>query len=250
MHLTCEEIQRYHDDGYLIFPALIQRALIADYKRILDELVSATESMESAQCGHSLQPDACGNPIPGRLFKVQGVCCVDPRMLDLAREPAIIERVGTLIGPQLHMFGSKFFPMLPRGGTSTGWHQDNHYFGTDSDRVVSCGIYLEDSDRSNGCLRVLPKSHLRGELVEHSVGDGKMAHGQWTEVDESQANFVECPAGTVVLFSANLLHGAGTNNSDRSRYSTAWHYIPADMNLERFPFGEYEDRHDVTGWNG
>ena len=96
--------------------------------------------MKSSQAGHSLQPDSEGNPIPGRLFKVQGGCCVDPRMLDLAREPAIIERVSTLIGPQLHMFGSKFFPMLPHGGTPTGWHQDNRYLGTDSDRVVSCGI--------------------------------------------------------------------------------------------------------------
>ena len=64
-------------------------------------------------------------------------------------------------------------------------------------------------------------------------------------MDESQALFVECPAGTVVLFSANLLHGAGTNTSDRSRYSTAWHYIPADLDLEQFPFGEYEDRHVI-----
>jgi hypothetical protein len=247
MTLTAEDIHRYHADGYLIFPALIHGERLAHYKHILDELVSVTESMGSSQAGHSLQPDADGNPIPGRLFKVQGVCCLQPRMLDLAREPTIIERVAALIGPQLHMFGSKFFPMLPRGGTSTGWHQDNHYFGTDSDRVVSCGIYLEDADRSNGCLRLLPRSHLHGELVEHSAGEGKMAHGSWTEVDETEADLLECPAGTVVLFSANLLHGAGTNDSDRSRYSTAWHYIPADMELEMFPFGKYEDRHDVTG---
>jgi ectoine hydroxylase-related dioxygenase (phytanoyl-CoA dioxygenase family) len=82
-------------------------------------------------------------------------------------------------------------------------------------------------------------------LVEHTSGEGTFAHGNWTEVDESQALFVECPAGTVVLFSANLLHGAGTNTSDRSRYSTAWHYIPANLDLEQFPFGEYKDRHVI-----
>lgn len=246
MTLTTEDIQRYRAHGYLIFPALIHGKRLDHYKHILDELVTATEAMESPRGGHSLQPDAEGNPMPGRLFKVQGVCCVEPRMLDLAREPAIINRVATLIGPKLHMFGSKFFPMLPRGGTSTGWHQDNHYFGTNSDRVVSCGIYLEDADRSNGCLRLLPGTHLHGELVEHSAGQGKMAHGRWTEVNEAEAHFVECPAGTVVLFSANLLHGAGTNDSNRSRYSTAWHYIPADMELEKIPFG-HEDRYDMAG---
>ena len=44
----------------------------------------------------------------------------------------------------------------------------------------------------------------------------------------------------------NLLHGAATNRSDRSRYSTAWHYIPADLDLEPFPFGAYEDRHLIN----
>ena len=88
---------------------------------------------------------------------------MDARMVELAREPAIVERAAALIGPKLHMFGSKFFPMLPQGGTSTGWHQDNHYFGTNSDRVVSCGIYLDAADAGNGCLRLLPRSHASSE---------------------------------------------------------------------------------------
>jgi ectoine hydroxylase-related dioxygenase (phytanoyl-CoA dioxygenase family) len=50
-----------------------------------------------------------------------------------------------------------------------------------------------------------------------------------------------------VIFSANLLHGAYDNFSDRTRYSTAWHYIPGDLNMERFVRGEYSDRHIVRG---
>ena len=245
MSLTPEDLEHYHEEGYLIFPGLIHGEKLAHYKRVLDELVDRATSMQAPQDGFSLQPDDEGAPIPGRLFKVQGVCVAERRLLALARETEIVDRVASLIGPQLHMFGSKFFPMLPRGGTSTGWHQDNHYFGTNSDRVVSCGIYLEDTNRSNACLGLVPQSHLKGELVEHTPGQGIFAHGQWTEVDEAQAVYVECPGGTVVLFSANMLHGAAINTSERSRYSTAWHYIPADLDLERFPFGEYEDRHPV-----
>ena len=53
------------------------------------------------------------------------------------------------------------------------------------------------------------------------------------------------PAGTVTIFSANLLHGTTDNQSERTRYSTAWHYIPGDLVLERFPRGGYADRHLV-----
>ncbi|MEM7532603.1 MAG: phytanoyl-CoA dioxygenase family protein [Chloroflexota bacterium] len=245
MGLTSTEIQAFQNEGYLILPKLIHGEKLAHYKHVLDTLVERASVLSESRDGLNLQPDAEGNLIPGRLFKVQGVCVVEPRVLALAREPEITARVESLIGAQLHMFGSKFFPMLPHGGTSTGWHQDNHYFGTVSHRVVSCGIYLEETDESNGCLRLIPRSHLTGELVDHSFGAGTFAHGSWAQVDESQALSVECPAGTVVLFSANLLHGATTNSSNRSRYSTAWHYIPADLELEMFPFGEYEDRYAV-----
>ena len=51
------------------------------------------------------------------------------------------------------------------------------------------------------------------------------------------------PAGSVTLFSANLLHGTTDNEGQRTRYSTAWHYVPADLDLEHFPRGGYEDRH-------
>ena len=245
MILTSDEIRRFHDEGFLVFPALIHGPKLARYKCVLDVLVERSRGLQVSRKGFALQPDEEGKPMPGHLFKVQGVCVEEPKVLDLACEPEIVDRAAALIGPQLQMFGSKFFPMLPHGGTSTGWHQDNYYFGTNSGQVLSCGIYLERSDRSNGCLQLIPRSHRSGQLAEHMAGQGTFAHGSWTEVDKTRAIDVVCPGGTVVLFSANLLHGASTNTSDRSRYSTAWHYIPAELDLEMFPFGEYEDRHWV-----
>ena len=66
-------------------------------------------------------------------------------------------------------------------------------------------------------------------------------------VDESQAVDVVCRPGTVVFFSANLLHGAHPNLSVRTSYRTAWHYVPGDLALELFPRGVYRDRHTVRG---
>ena len=247
--LTADELERYESEGFLVFEALINGEKLAYYKAVFDELVERARAMNESTGHFNLQPDRDGKPIAGRLFKLQGVCAEDPRVLELAREPAIVDRVESLAGPDLHVFGTKFFPMIHRGGTSVGWHQDNHYFGTNSNRVVTCGIYLEDTDRENGCLQLIPRSHRSGHLVEHVFGTGEYAHGSWADVDESQAIDVECPGGTVLLFSANLLHSARQNHSDRTRYSTAWHYIPPDMLLEQFPPESYNDRHIVRGCN-
>src|SRR5690349_14047414 len=247
LQLTDEQVRRFGDEGYLILEAVIPDEKVAKYRAIFDELVERSRSLTTSQDGYNLAPDEEGRPIPGRLHKLQGVGVVDERVLGLAREPEILDRVESLIGPNIDVFGTKFYPMLVRGATSTGWHQDNHYFGTNSERVVSCAIYLEETDRVNGCLQVVPGSHRSGDLVEHESGTGIYAHGAWTEVREDQAVDVICPPGTAVLFSANLLHGARPNLSSRTSYRTAWHYIPGDMNLELFPRGSYKDRHIVRG---
>ena len=247
MRLTDEQVRRYGEEGYLILAGLIPADRLARYRGIFDELVEQSRALTESQGHFNLAPDEAGKPIPGRLHKIQGVGEVDQRVLDLAREPEILDRVESLVGPNLDVFGTKFYPMLVRGATSTGWHQDNHYFGTNSERVVSCAIYLEETTRENGCLQVVPGSHRGGQLVEHQSGTGIYAHGSWTGVSEDQAVDVICPPGTAVLFSANLLHGARPNLSGRTSYRTAWHYIPGDLDLAMFPRGDYKDRHLVRG---
>jgi len=247
MQLTQGEVRRFQEEGYLVLPALLPEAKRRAYRAMFDELVARSRELVASEGGFNLAPDADGRPIPGCLHKVQGVAVVDPRVLSLAREPEILDPVESLLGPDIDVFGTKFYPMDRAGATSTGWHQDNHYFGTDSERVVSCAIYLDETGPENGCLQVVPRSHQARVLVTHERGAGEMAHGSWTDVDEGAAVDVACPPGTAVLFSANLLHGARPNRSGRPSYRTAWHYIPGDLHLEMFPRGVYRDRHIVRG---
>ena len=243
--LTQDQVVQFQEDGFLLFEELINGDRLARYVEIFDELVERGRGLQEPASHFSLELETDGSPIPGLLHKVQGVCVVAPRILELASEPAILDRVSVLLGPDLDVFGTKFFPKLPGGGTSTHWHQDNYYFGTTSERVVSCGCYLEAANPDNGCLRVVPGSHRSRRIVEHRQKQGM--HGSWTDVDEAAAVDIAVPGGSVVLFSANLLHGTNDNRSNRSRYSTAWHYIPGDLALERFPRAGYEDRHNVLG---
>ena len=242
--LTNVEIAKFEREGYLVFESIIQGERLDYYRRVFDDLVSRGETLEEEEPHWTLEFDRDRQPIPGLLHKVQGVCVVEPKVLELAKEPAILDRVEPLLGPNIDVFGTKFFPKLPEGGTSTHWHQDNFYFGTDSDRIVSCGIYLEDADAENGCLKVVPGSHRVG-IFEHKRDPS--THGSWTQVDEEEAVDVVVPAGSVAIFSANLLHGSNDNHSSRTRYSTAWHYLPGDYNPEKFPRGEYADRFTVRG---
>ena len=241
--LTQEEVVRFREDGYLVFEGEIPQDRVRYYMSVFDGMVERARGLAEGEPHWSLELGEDGGPIAGLLHKVQGVCVVEPRVLELASEPALLDRVETLIGSRIDVFGTKFFPKLPAGGTSTHWHQDNYYFGTQWDQIVSCATYLEHTDKANGCLQVVPGSHLTGEIAPHEKRPN--SHGSWTQVDEARAVSVVVPAGSFVLFSANLLHGAMDNVSDRSRYSTAWHYMPADFVSDKFPKGQYEDRFSV-----
>lgn len=234
--------QSLDQDGYLILPALIGEPELGRFQRRFANWVERVAKEIPDDPAFSYAPDPDGRPRPGVLHKIQGVAVVDPTILELIAYPPLVDRVRELLGDDIDCFGTKFFPMDQPGATSTGWHTDNYYFGTNSERVVSCALYLHDTDTSNGCLRVVPGSH-RTDRPNHAPGAGTMAHGHWADIDETQAVDVVCPAGTAVLFSANLLHGARPNISGRPSYRTAWHYLPGDLNLEQFPRGIYRDRH-------
>ncbi len=245
MTLTPREIEQFKSAGYLIFEGLIPSDRLARYVALFDELLEKANRSPVGTPHLSYEKDGNGEQTPGLLHKIQGVCDYDARVLELARDAAIVNRIESLVVGDVDCFGTKFFPKLPGRGTSTSWHQDNFYFGTDTDRIISCGIYLEPTDAANGCLRVVPGSHKDGAIREHKPIPTR--HGSWTEVDESAAVDIVCPGGTAVFFSANLLHGAYDNRTaDRTRYSTAWHYLPADLALKGFERAGDPDRHAIT----
>ena len=174
---------------------------------------------------------------------------VDFRALDMAQEPEIGSRVERLIGPPMAIFGTKFIPNLLGVGTSVNWHQDYVYFNTGSGQIISCANCLEESDQSNDCLRVIPGSHKQG-ITEHDRSGPVDGKGYKVEIDESKAVDVVCPGGTVVLFSANMLHGTNDNEPDessgKSRYSTAWNYVKPDVDLPPYGSGSYADWHVLS----
>jgi len=257
-------LNRNFKNGYLIFPSAITGNKLALYKGVLESLTQqySNHSLTSGWNSKSAHADTefvlCfdkdGKPIPGKLSKIQGVGLVDPRILEMLSEPCIVDKVKALLQSQsLDVFGTKFYPLLPEGGTSVGWHQDNYYFGTTAESTLSCVIYFEETDKTNGCLRILPGSHKDG-IVKHTPGSGIFTFGEWATISKEQEQAVVdvvCTPGTVVLFSANVLHAAYPNLSkDHTSYRVACHWIPGDQKFgwrgTSFNRGEYKDRHIIV----
>lgn len=101
---------------------------------------------------------------------------------------------------------------LKAGGTSSGyssirWHLDFPVAHPLSP-VVTVGIYLDDSTRSNGCLAVIPRSH------RHPVG-----------VCSPEPLHVEARAGDVICHHERIYHGSGPMQNPAGQRATMYLYF-------------------------
>ena len=266
----------FRRDGYHIARGMFAAeapALMAEMRRLMDA-ADASDAAEwdgngASKYTVSYQPDAAtGAPIPGRIFKIQGIGLRSAATVAFLRDARLTSLAADLLDLRddeaLDAFGTKFFPLLPvhetangthTRSTSTAWHDDAHFFGTTSPRVLSMSLYLEDTDVETGCLQVVPGSHATygdgaDRETRYARGAKEAAHGEWVELDDAESPAdVVVPAGTPVFFDSRLLHGARHNTSpDRSSFRLIAHFVPADLALgwRGVDFGRgYADRYEV-----
>jgi non-heme Fe2+,alpha-ketoglutarate-dependent halogenase len=179
----------------------------------------------------------------------------DADLLDLYAHPAIVERVASLLGPDLLMWRSQFFPKYPKMG-GTGWHQASSYLN-ESMRIatlhppdirklfqLTAWIAVTDSTRENGCLRFVRGTHRRilpmaveeFDPIKHADNKsdrfGTRVLLPFTDVDPSRVVDIEMKAGQMVIFSERLMHGALPNSSaTESRLGMSARYIQPNVRI-------------------
>ena len=92
-----------------------------------------------------------------------------PWLTKHARHPKILDAVESVIGPNILLFGASVFSKKARDTRFVSWHQDAAYYGLDPQEEVTCWLGLTDADIENGCMKVLPGSHLGADAVHEET---------------------------------------------------------------------------------
>lgn len=119
-------------------------------------------------------------------------------------------RLPVLLSAAERLAGGCFFLAQVEGREPLGGygHQPLHRDGVGTGAVAAM-IYLDDYGPENGATRLIPR------------------HLDPGEPDESLAQVVEGQAGDVLVFDADMLHGATVNRSGARRRSLLLSYMPA-----------------------
>ena len=171
---------------------------------------------------------------------------------DLATHPAILDAVESVIGPDILMWSAQVFPKRARDPAYISMHQDGTYWGLLDGEVTTAWVALTESTRANGCMRLLPGSHLQSILPHDDTfaADNALTRGQevQAEYDEADVVDVELEPGQMSLHHVRAIHGSRSNGSSRPRVGFAIRFMTPGVKPENPPQGAALVRgHDPFG---
>jgi non-haem Fe2+, alpha-ketoglutarate-dependent halogenase len=240
--LTPEQIRSFYDNGYLgPFTLVPREQMLTRVQRMWDlwDAPSATYPpgtfRYAGDTATSKRPDEMSNEEYVRRFlNARDKHLQDLELLDLLTHPGVTDRVAQLLGPDLLLWRTQFFPKYAGMG-GTGWHQASSYLNEtmrvatlsppDLTRLFQLTVWIavNDSTPDNGCLRVvrgtqrriLPMALEDYDAAKHEANKserfGTMVMRPADPLPEADVVDLPMQAGQFVIFSERVMHGSRAN---------------------------------------
>ena len=265
MSLSHAEVERFHEDGYLVKRDVIPPA---DFIAIERALAGVVDEQITRLAGEGVIDETFADAsferrlalvcerYPDSLWEVMGPIFsgrfTGPEIFHAITHPRLLSCVESVVGPTI--IGSSVYrvrPKLPNWDRGeVPWHQDSGYFlaHCDDALVLTCWLPLIDVDENNGCLFVIPGSHRDG-IARHYTG----GHGGYLEIVEEDLRGekpVPLPMRKGdVLFLTNLTaHASFVNRTEDVRWSLDLRYQDGSVpnNIGENPEDYTPERDPVT----
>ena len=214
--LTASQTAAYQRDGYL-FPLRAMEAGTAAARRTQIEAMEAT------------YPDGSLPQPVGRYFRINAHVAI-PFMAEIARTPAVLDAVQSILGPDLLVWSAELFIKEARTAKIVSWHQDLTYWGMgETDEQLTAWIALSPATEASGCMKFVAGSQ-QNRIVEHRDTfheDNLLSRGQEiaVKVNEDEATAIELQPGEMSLHHGRMFHASGPNTSADRRIGCAIRYV-------------------------
>jgi non-haem Fe2+, alpha-ketoglutarate-dependent halogenase len=163
----------------------------------------------------------------------------------LAIDKNILKCVKEIIGENVYIWSSAFFPKAPGEGKIVSFHQDNPYWQLTTTKVVTAWIALTSSDLNSGALQAVPKSHKLGLIKKLDVGNARKSYlkGIKTTATNDLLSYkqnledfikknvpltINLSPGEFSIHHVNTVHGSGINKSSDYRIGFAVRYVSSE----------------------
>jgi hypothetical protein len=207
-------VERFQEEGYLLYkhPVLPNSKFDALKAHFEEKLASLPEGIRPEQMD-----------VPH---------FTDPKLFEWLFADEILDLVEPIIGPDIALFSSHFISKPAGNGKRVPWHEDASYWKQmiSPIEVVTVWLAIDDSNADNGCMYVIPRSHLEHGLSEYeavsdldkSLFPIEIKKGRF---DERDAAPCELKANEASLHHSALIHGSPQNVSNKRRTGYTMRYM-------------------------
>jgi len=212
--LTKQQIEFFHEHGYLRIPQVFTPAETDELAAELDRLIDEWASKEMGWSGpwRKVYMDA-ETEKKSKLVAMHDLSFYSAAWMRAVTNPRLTEAMSDLLGPNVELHHSTMHVKPSETGHPFPMHQDWAFYQHADGRYVDVLVHLDDTRHENGEIRFLDGSHKKGAL-EHitQTPEGPCTPHLPTDkyrLEETVA--VPAQRGDVVCFNIHTIHGSHIN---------------------------------------
>ena len=256
--LSQDELARFHEQGYagpftLYEPEEMRRIWSRERIRLLDRSAAVYPDAAAASGTNIANYDRHLD----EEFLADHIC-----------RPEIVDRVGSVLGPDLLCWRTEFFPKYP-GDEGTDWHQADTFANAsgqpqivwpdaakDFGGTITVWTAFTEATEETGCLQFIPGTHQQmnydetkrmhydPDLINALAKDGtrrgffgydyrELQIDEDWKPDESQAISMVMRPGEAIMFWSTLMHASWPHSgkSQEMRLGFASRYVPTSVRV-------------------
>jgi ectoine hydroxylase-related dioxygenase (phytanoyl-CoA dioxygenase family) len=235
--LSQEQVARYQRDGFILGERVLSEAEVSELQ---EEVLRVIRNRDNKAVP---QPVMCGNmgKAQSPVWQIVNIHAASAAFRRLLNHPAVVEAAAQLTAARELRIWHDQIQYKPAGvGGVNMWHQDGPYWPIlePKDAQVTAWIALDDAAEDNGCMSMVPGSHLWGNAIDylHEVFERPAGNPPAPAPDFSalpptyrghtvEVRLCPVPKGSVHFHHSLTWHGSHGNTSGRPRRAIALHLM-------------------------
>ena len=223
--LTQTQVQQFREQGYLNGGKVLDDTIVDTLR---EEVMRVIDERERADIPQPLLVRNLGGDDDSPVWQIVNIWQSSEPFKALVTHPQIVKGIAQLTGEDsLRIWHDQIQYKPPKVGGVNMWHQDAPYWPIIEPMMqVTAWVALDDVDEANGCMSMVPGSHLWGNNIDflHTLENYDAMPDQF---EGKPIGIMRCPVkkGEVHFHHALTWHGSHANQSGRPRRAIALHYM-------------------------
>jgi len=211
--MTAEKRRQLDEQGCLLLPGLMPRALLATLRDRIDELFASEGEAAGSEFKQEPEARRLANLVDkGKVFE------------EVILTPGVLECMAHVLGPRFKLSSLNARSTNPHSEMGQPLHADSGAIADEQGYYVANSVWLlDDFTPENGATRYVPGSHTWRRLPEpdyyHAHPDERLVLGK---------------AGDVMVMNAHMWHGGTANRTAAPRRAMHVYYTRYDQPQQQY----------------